>query len=123
MLKDPDKPLDLERAKAISGVAQTIINTAKVEVHQHGQGGSRAYQGDRREHGQRVLRGQGAAPESGRSSADGAAEDFLIVVLEGLVLYRAFVCRRAEEIKHLLEETRCERKDAQRPLLLLQQCA
>lgn len=32
MLKDPDKPLDIERARAISEVAQTIINTAKVEV-------------------------------------------------------------------------------------------
>ena len=31
-LKDDDKPMDLERAKAISEVAQTIINSAKVEV-------------------------------------------------------------------------------------------
>jgi hypothetical protein len=31
-LKDPDKPMDLARAKMISEVAQTIINTAKVEV-------------------------------------------------------------------------------------------
>jgi len=31
-LKDDEKPLDLERARAISGVAQTIINSAKVEV-------------------------------------------------------------------------------------------
>lgn len=31
-LKDPDKPMDIERARAISDVAQTIINTAKVEV-------------------------------------------------------------------------------------------
>ena len=31
-LRDKDKPLDLERAKAISEVAQTIINSAKVEV-------------------------------------------------------------------------------------------
>ncbi len=31
-LKDPDKPMDLERARVISDVAQTIINTAKVEV-------------------------------------------------------------------------------------------
>jgi hypothetical protein len=31
-LKDPDKPMDLERARVISAVAQTIINTAKVEV-------------------------------------------------------------------------------------------
>ena len=31
-LKDPDKPMDLERARVISDVAQTIINSAKVEV-------------------------------------------------------------------------------------------
>jgi hypothetical protein len=31
-VKDPDKPMDLDRARVISEVAQTIINTAKVEV-------------------------------------------------------------------------------------------
>ncbi|HVW08376.1 MAG TPA: hypothetical protein VHC90_07325 [Bryobacteraceae bacterium] len=31
-LKDPDKPMDIERAAAIADVAQTIINSAKVEV-------------------------------------------------------------------------------------------
>jgi hypothetical protein len=31
-LKDPEKPMDLDRARVISEVAQTIINTAKVEV-------------------------------------------------------------------------------------------
>jgi hypothetical protein len=31
-LKDADAPMDLARAKAISDVAQTIINSAKVEV-------------------------------------------------------------------------------------------
>jgi hypothetical protein len=31
-LKDDEKPMDLGRAKAISEVAQTIINSAKVEV-------------------------------------------------------------------------------------------
>ena len=31
-LKDPDNPMEIERAKAISGVAQTIINSAKAEV-------------------------------------------------------------------------------------------
>jgi hypothetical protein len=31
-LQDDDKPMDLARAKAISEVAQTIINSAKVEV-------------------------------------------------------------------------------------------
>lgn len=32
MLKDQEKPLDLARAKAISDVAQTIINSAKAEI-------------------------------------------------------------------------------------------
>lgn len=31
-LKDEEKPMDLQRAKAISDVAQTIINSAKVEI-------------------------------------------------------------------------------------------
>ena len=31
-LKDEEKPMDLHRAKAISEVAQTIINAARVEV-------------------------------------------------------------------------------------------
>ena len=31
-LKDKDNPMDLDRAKVISDVAQTIINSAKVEV-------------------------------------------------------------------------------------------
>lgn len=31
-LRDPDNPMELGRAKAISDVAQTIINSAKVEV-------------------------------------------------------------------------------------------
>lgn len=31
-LKDKDAPMDLERAKAVCSVAQTIINSAKVEV-------------------------------------------------------------------------------------------
>lgn len=31
-LKDEDKPMDLERAKTVSEVAQTLINSAKVEV-------------------------------------------------------------------------------------------
>ena len=31
-LQDEDKPMDIDRAKAISDVAQTIINSAKVEV-------------------------------------------------------------------------------------------
>lgn len=31
-LQDEEKPMEIERAKAISDVAQTIINSAKVEV-------------------------------------------------------------------------------------------
>lgn len=31
-LTDKDNPMDIERAKAVSEVAQTIINSAKVEV-------------------------------------------------------------------------------------------
>lgn len=31
-LKDKDAPMDIERAKAVSDIAQVIINTAKVEV-------------------------------------------------------------------------------------------
>lgn len=31
-LRDEEKPMDIERAKAISQVAQTLIETAKVEV-------------------------------------------------------------------------------------------
>lgn len=31
-LRNTEKPLDIERARAISEVAQTLINTAKVEV-------------------------------------------------------------------------------------------
>jgi hypothetical protein len=31
-LADDDKPMDIERAKAISQVAQTVIESAKVEV-------------------------------------------------------------------------------------------
>lgn len=31
-LRDDDKPMDIDRARAISEVAQTIINSAKVEI-------------------------------------------------------------------------------------------
>jgi hypothetical protein len=31
-LRDPENPLDIERAKAINDTAQVIINTAKVEI-------------------------------------------------------------------------------------------
>jgi hypothetical protein len=32
MLKDPEAPMDLDRAKTIASVAQVIVNSAKVEV-------------------------------------------------------------------------------------------
>lgn len=38
-LKDPDKPMDVARAKAVSDVAQTIINAAKVELEAYDQFG------------------------------------------------------------------------------------
>lgn len=31
-LQDPDKPMDVDRARAINQTAQTLINSAKVEV-------------------------------------------------------------------------------------------
>lgn len=31
-LKDPETPMDIDRARAISDIAQTIINSAKVEI-------------------------------------------------------------------------------------------
>jgi hypothetical protein len=31
-LRDPEQPMDIARAKAVSDIAQTIINTAKVEI-------------------------------------------------------------------------------------------
>lgn len=40
-LKNKDNPMDIERAKAVSDIAQTIINSAKVEVdHMKIAGGS-----------------------------------------------------------------------------------
>jgi len=30
-LKDPDKPMEIERAKTVASVAQVIINSAKIE--------------------------------------------------------------------------------------------
>lgn len=32
-LKDEDKPMDLDRARAVADVARVIIDSAKVEVH------------------------------------------------------------------------------------------
>lgn len=31
-LKDPEKPMDIDRAKAISTVAQTVIDSARLEL-------------------------------------------------------------------------------------------
>ena len=31
-LRDPDDPMDIKRAKTVSDVAQTVINSAKVEL-------------------------------------------------------------------------------------------
>ena len=31
-LKDKDNPMEIERARAVSDIAQTIINTAKIEI-------------------------------------------------------------------------------------------
>lgn len=31
-LQDPDRPMDIDRARAINQTAQTLINAAKVEV-------------------------------------------------------------------------------------------
>jgi hypothetical protein len=31
-LKDKDQPMDIERAKAVSDIAQVLINSAKVEI-------------------------------------------------------------------------------------------
>lgn len=31
-LQDPERPMDIERARAINQTAQTVINAAKVEV-------------------------------------------------------------------------------------------
>ncbi len=39
-LRDTEKPMDLDRAKAIAEVSQTIINSAKVEVEFMKQTGS-----------------------------------------------------------------------------------
>jgi len=44
-LADEDKPMEIERAKAISDVAQTIINSAKVEVDYMKQVGGRPVSG------------------------------------------------------------------------------
>jgi len=32
-LKDDEKPIDVERARAVAEVAQTILNSAKLELH------------------------------------------------------------------------------------------
>lgn len=69
--------------------------------HQLGQSRDRVRKGDRRERRQRILRSE-ADRGSGR-----AAEDFMTVVLEGLLARRAFVCEQIEGIKELLKESPC----------------
>ncbi len=62
-LKDSDKPMDLARAKTISEVAQTIINSAKAEIDLlkaiNADAGSEFFEtpgvGDRRLPGRRAL--------------------------------------------------------------------
>lgn len=47
-LMDQDEPMDIDRARAVSAIAQTVINTAKVEVDfmkLTGAGGSTFIQG------------------------------------------------------------------------------
>ncbi|WMD23325.1 hypothetical protein RAS12_13420 [Achromobacter seleniivolatilans] len=65
-LRDPEKPMDIDRAKAVSDVAQTIINSAKVEVdfmRQTGQTGS-----------PRFLLAAGQAPAETTATATGTKE-------------------------------------------------
>ena len=45
-LKDKDEPMAIDRAKAVSEVAQTIINTAKVEIQYLEATGQENSQGD-----------------------------------------------------------------------------
>lgn len=65
-LADEDKPMDIDRAKAISDVAQTIINSAKVEVEYAKHTGAMPVSGfipdeapPRLEHAPRGLNGAG----------------------------------------------------------------
>lgn len=44
-LRDKDKPMDIDRAKAISDISQVIINSAKVEVDYAKVTGARAGSG------------------------------------------------------------------------------
>ncbi len=72
--------------------------------HQLGQSRDPVHRGDWRERGQRVLRAE-ATPRRRRERPDttrSAPEDFITVVLEGLLARRAFVCEQIEGIKELL---------------------
>lgn len=57
-LQDEDKPMELDRAKTIADVAQTIINSAKVEVDHIKQTGQ--------------LAGTGFIPDEPRKALPGA---------------------------------------------------
>lgn len=51
-LQDDDNPMDVSRAKAVSDVAQTLINTAKIEIQYleatNQQSGSDFFEGNQR---------------------------------------------------------------------------
>lgn len=65
-LRDPTQPMDIDRAKAVSEVAQTIINSAKVEVDFMRQTGQTAPP--------RFLLPQGQAPVETTATANGVKE-------------------------------------------------
>ncbi|MGB3432410.1 hypothetical protein [Achromobacter sp.] len=65
-LRDPEKPMDIDRAKAVSDVAQTIINSAKVEVDFMRQTGQTA--------SPRFLLAAGQAPAETTVTATGTKE-------------------------------------------------
>jgi len=64
-LRDEDKPMDIDRARAVSEVAQTIIDSAKVEVRYlevtGGESGSALF-------GKQDLRGIGDGRKNGTST-------------------------------------------------------
>ncbi|ADP15380.1 hypothetical protein [Achromobacter xylosoxidans] len=65
-LRDPTQPMDIDRAKAVSEVAQTIINSAKVEVDFMRQTGQTAPP--------RFLLPEGQAPAETTATATGLKE-------------------------------------------------
>jgi hypothetical protein len=65
-LRNKDEPMDIERARAVSAIAQTIINTAKVEVDHLRVTGSDA--------GSRFLGAPEAAPPKGANDSQTVVE-------------------------------------------------